>query len=422
MEIYVNNAIKKEQQILKKKYDTSEIIDSARRRLASLGCEMTDEEALGYIEQMIFDDSGLAALTPDEVVMLVHRVYCAVRKDLDILDPLVNDTEITEIMINGRDNIFIERNGVIEKSELGFESTEDLEEIIRRIASKVHREINELRPIVDARLRDGSRVNAVYKNVAFGGPVMTIRKFPEKAYTMEDMIKFGTVTEECARFLKVLVRSGYNIFISGGTSSGKTTLLNALAGYIPRSERVVVIEDSLELRIDDLENIVRLECKNANMSGKGRVTMQQLIKSSLRMRPDRIIVGEVRGEEVMDMINAMNTGHDGSLSTGHGNSIEGMLRRLESMFLQAADFPIEAIRAQIVEGIDVFVHLGRLEGKGRRILGIAEVEGIDCGEIILNPLYSYRPGEGLVKTRNRLKHREKLELKGEADEYRLLGI
>lgn len=396
----------------RKEPDIKKILNEIRGILTYDDDRVSDAEVMGVIENHLFVSDETYMCDHHELGKLVHRIFCSLRKDLDIIEPYVDDPAVSEIMINGKDNIFIEKNGKIQKTGMRFETTEELEEVIRRTASRVHREINELHPIVDARLEDGSRVNAVYKNVAYGGPIFTIRKFPEKAYTMDDMLRFGTLTEECAEYLRVLVQTGYNIFISGGTSSGKTTLLNVLSNFIPGHERVIVIEDSLELQISNIDNIVRLECKNANMSGRGQVTMQDLIKSSLRMRPDRIIVGEVRGKEVMDMINAMNTGHDGSLSTGHGNSIEGMLRRLESMFLQAADFPIEAIRSQIAEGIDVIVHLGRLEGIGRRVLAISEIEAVSGGRIETNPLFIYKAGTGLERTGNKLVNREKLELKG----------
>jgi Flp pilus assembly protein, ATPase CpaF len=394
--------------------DVKKIISEVRRDVTAEEREVADLEVMELIEKKVFSSDAARMFSHREIDRIVRRAFYAIRKDLDIIEPYAEDPEVTEIMINGKDNIFIEKNGRIEKTDMYFEETADLEEVIRRVASKVHREINELNPIVDARLDDGSRVNAVYKNVAFGGPTFTIRKFPEKAYTMDDMLRFGTITAECAEYLHTLVLTGHNIFISGGTSSGKTTLLNVLSNYIPKHERVIVIEDSLELQIENIDNIVRLECKNANVSGRGGVTMRDLIKTSLRMRPDRIIVGEVRGREIIDMLAAMNTGHDGSLSTGHGNSIEGMLRRLESMYLQAANFPIEAIRSQIVEGIDVIVHLGRLDGIGRRVLDVSEIEGMESGWIKVNKLFGYRPGTGLTRTGNRLINREKLELRGGA--------
>ena len=276
----------------------------------------------------------------------------------------------------------------------------------------MHREFNELNPILDARLEDGSRVNGVYKNIALNGPALTIRKFPKEALTMDRLVANGTLGREAADFLKACVEAGLNIFISGGTSSGKTTFLNCLADYIPPDERLVVIEDSAELQIKNHSNLVRLECRNSNIQGRGEVTMTDLIKTSLRMRPSRIIVGEVRGGEVSDMINACNTGHDGSLSTGHGNSIHGMIKRLESMYLQAADFPVSAIRAQIAEGIDLIVHLGRMPDNSRKVLEIAELTGISEDEIRLNRLFEYDIEKGLVPTGNNIQNIFKFKMRG----------
>jgi len=380
--------------------------------ISSKGGELSDEEALRIIEAYILNDERFSMHSNTERRAMINRVFYSLRTDLDILQPYADDREVSEIMVNGKNDIFIEKYGKLEKIPVYFDRTEDLEEVIRRICAKVHREINELTPVVDARLEDGSRVNAVYKNIAINGPILTIRKFPEKAITMEMLIQNKTITEEAAKFLEKLVAAGYNIFISGGTSSGKTTFLNVLSNYIPVDERVIVIEDSAELQIRKIQNIVRMECRNANVQGKGQVDMQQLIKTSLRMRPDRIIIGEVRGKEVLDMIQAMNTGHDGSLSTGHGNSIEGMLRRLESMFLQAADFPIEAIRSQIAEGIDIIVHMGRLQDKSRKILEISEIKGFDGSNIVLNQLFKYKMNGGLVRSTNTIHNQEKLELRG----------
>ncbi len=400
-----------------------EITDGVRAVINSRQQQLSDAEVLALIEDYVLGDrrtEGCSFRTKGE---LITGIFNATRKDLDILQPYADDVEVSEIMVNGIDHIFIERKGRIEKLDTRFESVEDLEEVIRRIAAKVHREINELNPIVDARLEDGSRVNAVYKNVALNGPILTIRRFPSNRITMEDLLKMGTLTEEAAEFLQKLVISGYNIFISGGTSSGKTTFLNVLTEFIPKDERVIVIEDAAELQITDIDNIVRLECRNANVQGKGEVNVRQLIKASLRMRPNRIIVGEVRGEEVLDMIQAMNTGHDGSLSTGHGNSPEGMLSRIEAMFLQAADFPVDAIRSQIAEAIDIMIHLGRLSDKSRKVLEITEIEGYRNGKIVLNPLYKYKVnnsyGDGsrmisgsLASTGNQLKNTTKLEMNG----------
>ena len=383
--------------------------EEIRNEIASLKEELTDERVLEMIEEKALADREICSSYRD-CVQLVDRVFYKVRRDLDILEPLAEDKEISEIMVNGKDEIFVEKNGHLMRVDISFDTTEELEELIQRIAAGVHREINEMNPIVDARLPDGSRVNAVYKNIALNGPILTIRKFPEKAITMETLIKLGSITEEAAEFLKRLVQAGYNCFISGGTSSGKTTFLNVLSNYIPPDERVIVIEDSAELQIRQIKNLVRLECKNANVQGKGQITMEQLIKTSLRMRPDRIIVGEVRGAEVLDMLQAMNTGHAGSLSTGHGNSIEGMLKRIESMFLQAADFPVDAIRSQIAEGIDIIIHLGRLADGSRKVLEIAELAGFENGIIKTRTLFRYRSGKGLEKTAEGLLNTEKLEL------------
>ena len=369
---------------------------------------LTDADALEKIEEYVFSQKKAQSCSHRQNDRLIERIFLSLRKEMDILQPYIEDKSISEIMVNGKDNIFVEREGKIERLPLTFDSTEDLEELIRRIASRVHREINELNPIVDARLSDGSRVNAVYKNIALNGPILTIRKFPERVMTMGDLISNGTIEANIAEFLQILVKAGYNCFVCGGTSSGKTTLLNVLSQSIPADERVVVIEDSAELQIDQIENIVRLECRNANVQGKGEVDMAQLVRASLRMRPDRIVIGEVRGREVMDMIQAMNTGHDGSLSTGHANNIEGMLKRLEAMFLQAADLPVEAIRSQITEGIDIMIHMSRMPDGSRKVMEISELEGMQDGNIKINSLYKYGSGrEG-----RQLKHTDKLELSG----------
>jgi len=396
----------------KENVDFKKIMEKVRKSINISGNDISDSEVLELIENCVLQDSGFEFENYRFKIKIIDDVFNSIRKDLAILDPYARDPNVSEIMVNGKDHIFIERNGNVEKVDACFQTTEELEEVIRRIGAKVHREINEMNPILDARLEDGSRVNAVNKNVALGGPILTIRKFPEQAIDMEKLIFYGTVTSEAAEFLKHLVQAGYNIFISGGTSSGKTTFLNVLSNYIPKNERVIVIEDSAELQIKGVENLIRMECRNANIQGKGQVDMRQLIKTSLRMRPNRIIVGEVRGEEVLDMIQAMNTGHDGSLSTGHGNSPEGMLNRLETMFLQAANFPIEAIRSQIAEGIDIIVHLGRRSDNKRIVTEIVEISGIKEDKIVMNKLYKYDMTDGLIKTRNELINREKLEIKG----------
>ena len=378
---------------------------------------MDDQEAMENIENYVFSLPKAEVCSHRHNIQLIDRLFYSLRKEMDILQPYIEDKSISEIMVNGKNDVFAERNGKLEQLPVAFDSTEDLEELIRRIAARVHREINELNPIVDARLSDGSRVNAVYKNIALNGPILTIRKFPEKVMSMRDLVERETITEEAAEYLKTLVEAGYNCFICGGTSSGKTTMLNVLAQFVPPGERVVVIEDSAELQIRQVENIVRLECRNANVQGKGEVDMAQLVKASLRMRPDRILIGEVRGKEVMDMIQALNTGHSGSLSTGHANSIEGMLKRLEAMFLQAVEVPVDAIRNQITEAIDIMIHVSRMQDGSRKVMEIAELDGIENGVITTNPLFRYAAEEDgmtgrLTATGNPLQHQEKLSISG----------
>ena len=392
-------------------------ISEIRLLLTDSENEMSDSDALAKIEKYILSLECAQSCSHRQNMQIVERLFLSLRKEMDILQPYIEDKSISEIMVNGKDDIFIEKNGRTEKVSLAFDSTEDLEELIRRIAARVHREINELNPILDARLSDGSRVNAIYKNIALNGPILTIRKFPDNAMTMDDLIRLGTIMSYEAELLKLLVSAGYNCFVCGGTSSGKTTMLNVLSQVIPHHERIVVIEDSAELQIDQVENIVRLECRNANIQGKGEVDMAQLVKASLRMRPDRIIIGEVRGKEVMDMIQAMNTGHDGSMSTGHANSISGMLKRLEAMFLQAADFPVSAIRNQITEGIDIMIHMSRGQDGRRRVMEIAEIEGMKDGEIILNKLYE----NGEARSDRGIVHIEKLRSAGLYERYVLEG-
>lgn len=379
---------------------TSEVSLDDRRAM-----EIIVEEIFGDKESGIFDDAALDRI--------IKKLFCKTRRRLGILQPLLEDKQVTEIMVNGPEHIFAEKDGRIQRWPLSFDSADELTEIIRNIAGDVHREISEMNPIVDARLADGSRVNSVYSNVAINGPILTIRKFSDSYMTMKDLTGNGTLTSEAALLLENLVQCGYNIFVSGGTSSGKTTLLNALAEAIPRDERVIVIEDSMELKLSAIENIVHMECRNAGNSGRGSVTMSRLIKSSLRMRPDRIIVGEVRGEEVADMLQAMNTGHSGSMSTGHGNSVEGMLRRLEAMYLMAATVDMDAVRAQIAEGIDIMVHIEKIEGK-RRITEITELIGYKNGQFILNSLMNMSESTGSVKaTGNQIINSRKIWLRGE---------
>ena len=398
-------------------YSNDEIracMSEIRLLIAEEGENISDSEALQIIEDHVFSLKKSQVCGHKANTELIDRIFLSLRREMDILQPYIDDSSISEIMVNGRSDVFAERHGRMERLPVEFDTVEDLEELIRRIASRVHREINELNPIVDARLSDGSRVNAVYKNIALNGPILTIRKFPDTVMTMDDLISNGTVKEETASFLEKLVKAGYNCFICGGTSSGKTTLLNVLSQSIPPGERLVVIEDSAELQIEQVENIVRLECRNANVQGKGGIDMSQLVKASLRMRPDRIIVGEVRGKEVMDMIQALNTGHSG-MSTGHANSIDGMLKRLEAMFLQAADFPVEAIRRQITAGIEIMIHMSRMKDGSRKITEIAELTGMEGGNIKVNMLYSHERG----RTENALENREKLELAGMTESSRV---
>lgn len=331
---------------------------------------------------------------------------------LGVIQPYIENEEINEVMVNGIDRIFLEDRRGIYRAPESFESEEELEEVIRFIAASVHREITEMNPVLDARLSDGSRVNAVLSNVALDGPVLTIRKFSREHISMRQMVSGGMLTAECAEDLRTLVRCGYNVFVSGGTSSGKTTFLNALADAIPKEERVIIIEDSRELNLEQIPNIVQMECRNANSVGKGKITMEMLIRTSLRMRPDRIIVGEVRGAEVADMLQAMNTGHSGSMSTGHGNSVSGMLRRLEAMYLMSANIPMDAIRAQIVEGIDIMVHLVRNASGARQVMEVSELTGFEGGEYVLNPLYVREDAGGLRRTSEELRNRHRLALGG----------
>ena len=385
------------------------MIDEIRKKLMASGRELTDAQVMAAIEEAVLN--GEEELPFDEYEKMIKRIYARLRSKLGILDLYIKDDRVNEIMINGPDTFFFETKEGIQRLEESFGSVEELEEVIRNIAAGVHREINEMHPILDARLHDGSRVNAVYKNIAAGGPILTIRKFSKERIRMEDMIAGGTISAECADFLYKLVRCGYNLFICGGTSSGKTTFLNALSEAIPKDERVIVIEDSTELQLYHIENLVQMECHQANAMGQGEVSMDMLIKTSLRMRPDRIIVGEVRGKEVADMLQAMNTGHDGSMSTGHGNSVEGMLRRLEAMYLMSARIPMDAIRAQIVEGIDVLIHLGRL-GHGRRmVMEVQELLDYENGRYVLNPLFSLDVNQNLRATGNPLKRNRKMLLK-----------
>ncbi len=349
--------------------------------------QVADEELYDIIDIHIMEYGQSSFLPLKDKIELRNRLFDSFRR-LGALQELVDDPEVTEIMVNGADMVFVEKDGRMEQRVRAFDSQEQLEDTIQQIVSRVNRTVNVSRPIADARLSNGSRVHVVLPPIALDGPAVTIRKFP-KPITMAMLLKLGSVTEESVNFLRCIVEAGYNIFISGGTNSGKSTFLNALSAYIPKEERIVTIEDSAELKITHIPNLVRLETREANGEGDGEVTIGHLIRAALRMNPSRIIVGEVRGKEALDMISAMNTGHDGSLSTGHGNNPRDMLSRLETMVLMGADIPLAAIRSQIAAAIDIFIHLGRLRDKSRRVLSIVEVVGYENGEIKLNPLYRF---------------------------------
>ncbi len=367
---------------------------------------LEDEQLYDQIDTAIRQKGREVYLPLKERLWLRNSLYDSFRR-LDILQELLDDKEVTEIMINGAGKIFIEKKGEMLLWNRRFEKTEQLEDIIQQIVGKVNRIVNVSSPIADARLEDGSRVHIVLPPVALGGPVVTIRKFPEPI-TIEKLIRFQAITEEAADFLEKLVEARYNIFVSGGTNSGKTTFLNALSSFIPEKERVITIEDSAELQIRHVPNLVRMETRNANTEGEGEITISQLIKASLRMNPSRIIVGEVRGGEALDMLQAMNTGHPGSLSTGHGNSPQDMLSRLETMVLMGADLPLDAIRSQIASALDIMVHLGRLKDGSRKVLSIVEIGGYENGKGEQEVLFSYDRKEKRLKKCGELKAKDKL--------------
>ncbi len=399
----MNNA-EERRKILKEKL--LESIDYSR--------ESSDEEIRELIDEMLVREGREKPLSLSERSRLRRELFHAVRK-LDVLQELVDDPQITEIMINGRNKIFIEQNGRLIESELRFDSEEKLQNVIQLIVSDCNRTVNEASPIVDARLANGARVNVVLNPVALNGPIVTIRRFPNKPITMEDLVSFGSITEEVCEWLSRLVRAKYNIFISGGTGSGKTTFLNALSNYIPGEERIITIEDSAELQIRNIRNLVRMETRNANVEGCREITIRDLIRTSLRMRPDRIIVGEVRGKEAFDMMQCMNTGHDGSMSTGHSNNPADMLHRLETMMMMGIDLPLVAIQRQVASAIDIIIHLGRLRDKTRKVLAIVEVLGYEDGKIQMQTLYEFREEgcknekvQGAIVKVEELVHRDKL--------------
>lgn len=381
---------------------------------------VTDEYVKDLVTEKVFQRSAARYMSIEDKQEMILNIFNSIRK-LDVLQPLLDDKAVTEIMVNGADSIFIEKNGRVCEIDAAFENTQKLEDVIQSIVAKVNRAVNEASPIVDARLEDGSRVNIVLPPVALNGPILTIRKFPAKPMDMKDLIAWGSITEEAAEFLESLVKAKYNIFICGGTGSGKTSFLNALSKFIPPDERIVTIEDSAELQISNIKNIVKLETRNANTEGKGEITVRELIKTSLRMRPERIIVGEVRGLEALDMLQAMNTGHDGSISTGHANSTRDMFSRLETMVLSGSQMPLDAIRQQIASAIDIMIHLARFRDKSRKVVEITEVLDYTDGSIRLNSLFNFEEkGEAedgtvlgtLVRTENSMQNLNKFKMAG----------
>lgn len=383
------------------------------------GKDMSDEEVEETIDEVLLEQDQLTVYPIEMRRRLKKELFDSLRR-LDILQIFVEDNSVTEIMINGKDRIFVERDGRINKLDIEFESMEKLQDVIQQIVAGCNRVVNEASPIVDARLPDGSRVNIVMNPIALNGPIVTIRRFPEKPITMEQLIQNNSISLEAADFLKKLVQAKYNIFISGGTGSGKTTFLNVLSDFIPGEERVITIEDSAELQLQGIANLVRLETRNSNVEGCREISIRELIRSSLRMRPDRIIVGEVRGAEAIDMMQCLNTGHDGSMSTGHANSSVDMLARLQNMVLMGMDLPLLAIKQQIASGIDIIVHLGRLRDKSRRVLEIIEIMGCEDNEIKINPLFRFEEAGqdsdgnviGRLQKKGVLLHEDKLKTAG----------
>lgn len=381
--------------------------------------EIIDEKVLELIDRSLLEHPDIGYVSLEGRIRLRKELFNAVRR-MDVLSDLLEDDSITEIMINGYDQIFVEKDGRIQSFSQSFESEDRLASIIQQIVAGCNRLVNEAVPIVDARLPDGSRVNVVLPPVALDGPTMTIRKFPKEKMTMERLIELGALDEETAGFLKLLVKARYNIFVSGGTGAGKTTFLNALSDYIPKTERIITIEDSAELQLRDVENLVRMETRNSNVEGENAITIWDLIKASLRMRPDRVIVGEVRDSAAIDMLTAMNTGHDGSLSTGHANSAYDMITRLESMVLMGIELPMEAVRRQIASAVDIIIHLGRLRDGSRKVTEICEVTGIENGQVQLTSLYEFeeqaekgrKTVQGYLKKKAALQNKEKLKRAG----------
>ena len=401
-----------------------EISEKVRKQVLSdidVSRDLEDEEIWDIISRAASEEVKQKSISLRDRIELEKRVFDSLKR-LDVLQELIDDTEVTEIMVNGPDSIFYEKNGCIQQYDGRFSSEEKMQDIIQQIVGRHNRVVNQSSPIVDTRLVDGSRVNIVLFPISLGGSAISIRKFPKEPYNMEKLIAIGSVSKEVSEMLKLLVKAKYSIFISGGTGSGKTTFLNALSQYIPEDERIITIEDSAELQLLGAKNIVRMETRNANVEGVMPITIRDLIRTALRMRPDRIIVGECRGAETLDMLSAMNTGHDGSLSAGHANSCRDMLSRMETMVLMGQELPLSAIRSQIASGINIIIQLGRLRDKSRRVLEIAELDGIVDGEIVLNTLYQFeeiseKDGRviGELVQKGKLKSRTKLEAAGMRD-------
>lgn len=397
----------------------SEIMYEKVLRRLDLTKDINEEQLQDIILDVIEDAGREEYLSLDEKMKISRELFHSFRR-LDILQDLLEDEEITEVMVNGTEHIFYEKGGRLYRSERRFISEERLNDVIQQIAGEANRYVNEASPIVDARLGDGSRVNAVLRPVAVNGPILTIRKFPSEAVTMERLVRWGSLTEETARFIQMLVKAKYNIFVSGGTGAGKTTFLNAMSDFIPKDERLITIEDNAELQIRGVENLVRLEARGANLEGEGEVTIRDLIRAALRMRPDRIVVGEVRGEETVDMISsAMLNGHSGSMSTGHANNPADMLHRLETMMMMGIDLPLQAIQRQIASALDIIIHLGRLRDKSRKVLRIEEITGYSDGVITTETLYEFREEgfknekiEGCLVKVGDIQNREKLVAAG----------
>ena len=371
--------------------------------------QIDDLKLYEVIDRHILELGNQEYIPLKERLQLRMNLFNSFRK-LDILQQIMDNSQITEVMINGKDHIFVEENGIMHPWDYEFESEEQLEDMIQQVVSRVNRMVNVASPIADARLPDGSRVHVVLPPISLDGPIMTIRKFT-RTITMDMLVEFGTISKDAALFLGKLVRSGYNIFISGGTNSGKTTFLNALSVFIPQDERVITIEDSAELQIQHVKNLVRLETRAANAQGEGAIGIGDLIRASLRMNPSRIIVGEVRGKEALELLNSYNTGHDGGMSSGHGNSPKDMLARLETMVLMGADLPLPAIRSQIASALDILIHVGRMRDKSRKVFWIEEVEGYEEGQIRLHTLYQLEKGK--LTKKGELKNRRKLQAAGE---------